>query len=66
MSIEPPYLGNAHGPIDKVRNRHGAEPVLLHQFKILCLNQNQAIVHDAVTFSFSLIRIWTAPIAPPK
>jgi hypothetical protein len=25
LSIVPPYLGNTHGPVDKVRNRHGAE-----------------------------------------
>ena len=24
LSIKPPYLGNTHGPADKVRNRHGA------------------------------------------
>ena len=31
------------------------------KLEILFVNEDQAIVHDAVTFSFSLTRIWTAP-----
>lgn len=64
LSIEPPYFGNTHGPVNKVRNSHGAElkqPALVNPLRLLFVNEDEAIAHDAVTFRFSLIRIWTAP-----
>jgi hypothetical protein len=51
LSIEPPYLCNTHGPVDKVWNRHGAElkkTALVNLFKLLFVNEDQAVVHDAV------------------
>src|ERR1700722_16139689 len=64
LKVIPPHLGNPHSPVDKVRNRHVAElkrPALLNPFKLLFVNEDQAIVHDEIPFSFSLTRIWTAP-----
>ena len=64
LSIEPPYLGHTHGPVDKVRKRHGAVlkgPAPGNQLKLLFVNKDQAIVHDSVMLTFSFTRIWTAP-----
>jgi hypothetical protein len=57
----PSHLGNTHGPADQVPFRNGAG--LRLKLEILFVNEDQTIVHDAVTFPFSFSRIWTAPIS---
>ncbi len=56
--LKPPYLGNTHGAVHKVRNRQGARSAWCN-LEHLRVNDDQAIVLDAVTVSFGCVS-WTA------